>query len=596
MNISSATQRSTPSVRARWLRTRGASRATGALVSWLLVALVTAVPGHSQDRSLDIRSMDAQIVVTRSGDVSVTERFTVHFNGSWNGIYRTIPVEYEGRGGLNYTLRLDVQSVTDGGGTPLRYEVDRQGDSRRIKMWVPDANDATRTIVLTYRSDNALRFFDEHDELYWNVTGAAWDFPIRNVTATVMLPEQVTGIRTASFTGAHGSTEAAVVEEIGTTRTFRGTGPLGYGEDLTIVVGWNPGVIPRPTAADRATSLLASNSVLFAPVLAFLLMFGLWRRFGRDPESGSTFVRYEPPPDMTPAEAGTLMDDRVDLRDVTATLVDLAVRGFVRIEETEKEQLFGLLSSRDYEILLLRAEEWPQLKPHERALMHALSLHSSGDRVLLSALENEFYKELPGIRKHLGSTLVDNGYYVRRPTVVRTLWIVGAMAAAALVVFVGAAMSNRFGVAPGAAFVAGAATFVVVAVFGWLMPRRTANGARMHSWLCGFEEFLGRVEKDRLERLVDSPAAFEKFLPYAMAFGVENNWARAFEGIAAEPPDWYRTRDGRAFRPNLFVADLGRMTSAAGSAMSSAPRSSGSSGFSGGSSGGGFGGGGGGGF
>jgi uncharacterized membrane protein len=158
-------------------------------------------------------------------------------------------------------------------------------------------------------------------------------------------------------------------------------------------------------------------------------------------------------------------------------------------------------------------------------------------------------------------------------------------------------MAARLGISAVAGFFAAAATALIVGIFGWLMPRRTAQGARTHTWLRGFEEFLGRVEKDRLERLVDSPAVFEKFLPYAMAFGVESNWARAFEGLATQPPTWYHTADGRSFRPQLFVADLGRMSSVAGSAMTSAPRSSsGSSGFSGGSSGGGFGGGGGGGF
>src|SRR5690606_13556692 len=122
--------------------------------------------------------------------------------------------------------------------------------------------------------------------------------------------EDVTGVRTSSFTGARGATDAAPVEQVGNTLSFRGTRPLGYGEDLTIVIGWNPGVITRPTAADKAASLLASNSILLAPLLAGLLMFAVWRRYGRDPDPGSVFVRYEPPPEMTPAEAGTLMDDR----------------------------------------------------------------------------------------------------------------------------------------------------------------------------------------------------------------------------------------------------------------------------------------------
>jgi uncharacterized membrane protein len=224
-------------------------------------------------------------------------------------------------------------------------------------------------------------------------------------------------------------------------------------------------------------------------------------------------------------------------------------------------------------------------------------VHAHDDRVLLSDLKNEFYKHLPAIKTHLSRTLVDGGYYIRRPDMVRIIWAVVAIAAAVGVILTGGLLADRLGISGAAAFIAGAGTFIVVVAFGWFMPRRTASGARMHTWLRGFEEFLGRVEKDRLERLVDSPALFEKMLPYAMAFGVETNWARAFEGLATQPPSWYHTADGRAFRPNLFVADLGRMTTVASTAMSSAPRSSsGSSGFSGGSSGGGFGGGGGGGF
>lgn len=577
----------------RWRRGRALWRA--AMCALAMSAGAAAV--HAQGRSLEIRDMHARIVVTRAGDVSVTERFVVHFDGTWNGIYRSIPVEYTGPAGLNYTLRLRIESVTDEAGTPLRHEVERAGDSRRIKMWVPGASDATRTIVLTYRAENALRFFEEHDELYWNVTGAEWDFPIQRVTAEVILPEDVTGLRTTAFEGAHGSTESAAIEQTGSIVTVRGTEPLGFRRDMTLAVAWNPGVITRPTATQKAAAVFASNSVLFAPVLAFVIMFAAWRRFGRDPEPGSVFVRYEPPPALTPAEAGTLIDDRADVRDITATLVDLAVRGFVRIDEQKKEQLFGLINSRDYEITLLHPEQWPQLKPHERALLQALSVHSHDDRVLLSELKNEFYKHLPEIRKHLTRSLVDGGFYVRNPTIVRGAWLVIAVLAGMGVMLAAGVAAARFHISPVAASLAAVATGLVVAVFGWLMPRRTPDGARMHTWLRGFEEFLGRVEKDRLERLVESPAVFEKFLPYAMAFGVESNWARAFEGLATQPPTWYHTNDGRAFRPNLFVADLGRMSTAASSAMTSAPRSSsGSSGFSGGSSGGGFGGGGGGGF
>ena len=129
------------------------------------------------------------------------------------------------------------------------------------------------------------------------------------------------------------------------------------------------------------------------------------------------------------------------------------------------------------------------------------------------------------------------------------------------------------------------------------MPSRTTPGTRELEKVLGFQEFLSRVEADRFERVVKTPEMFEKFLPYAMALGVEDNWAKAFEGIYNEPPQWYiGPYAAHAFRPSAFTSDLGRMSTQAAAVMASAPRSSGGSGFSGGSSGGGFGGGGGGGF
>ena len=128
------------------------------------------------------------------------------------------------------------------------------------------------------------------------------------------------------------------------------------------------------------------------------------------------------------------------------------------------------------------------------------------------------------------------------------------------------------------------------------MPARTLKGARELEHVLGFQEFLDRVESDHFKRMVDSPEMFERYLPYAMALGVEKRWAKAFDDIYREPPDWYRGSPGMHFRPTIFVTNLGTMSSQVGSAMASQPRSSGGGGFSGGGGGGGFGGGGGGGF
>jgi uncharacterized membrane protein len=150
---------------------------------------------------------------------------------------------------------------------------------------------------------------------------------------------------------------------------------------------------------------------------------------------------------------------------------------------------------------------------------------------------------------------------------------------------------------PAAGVIAGILSGLIIIVFGWFMPARTVRGTRELEKVLGFQEFLSRVEADRLERTVRTPEMFEKYLPYAMALGVEDNWAKAFEGIYTQPPSWYTGPGGiHTFRPSTLTSNLGVMSTTAASVMASSARSSGGSGFSGGRSGGGFGGGGGGGF
>jgi uncharacterized membrane protein len=156
---------------------------------------------------------------------------------------------------------------------------------------------------------------------------------------------------------------------------------------------------------------------------------------------------------------------------------------------------------------------------------------------------------------------------------------------------------TSLGMQPVAAIIGGILSGIIIIAFGWFMPSRTVRGTRELERVLGFQEFLSRVESDRLDRMVRTPEMFERFLPFAMALGVEDNWARAFEGIYRQPPQWYSGPGGiHAFQPRTFTSSLGRMSAQAATVMASAPRSSGGSGFSGGSSGGGFGGGGGGGF
>ena len=288
----------------------------------------------SADRTLVIERFNAVIEVSPDGSIVVDETIEPRFTGSWNGIFRTIPIEYRTPQGLNYTLRLDVESVTDAAGQKLKYESSRERHYRKLKIWVPGAVDTTRTVKLRYRVSNGLRFFDEHDELYWNVTGDEWEVPIESASAQVRLPAGVSGVRATAFRGAYGSTEQSsvtVVSDGVDVQTNRG---LGMREGLTLVVGWNPGVVHRPNAdREECGGRLQQPASRGSAALVFVGMLRLWRTRGRDPELAPIAAQYEPPAQMTPAELGTLVDGKPDMRDITASIVDLAVRGYLHIAE-----------------------------------------------------------------------------------------------------------------------------------------------------------------------------------------------------------------------------------------------------------------------
>jgi uncharacterized membrane protein YgcG len=378
--------------------------------------------------------------------------------------------------------------------------------------------------------------------------------------------------------------------------------PLGYHEGLTIAVAFDKGFVHEPSALDKISLFLRSNWPLGLPVIVFVIMFYLWWTQGRDPRLRPIAAQYEPPDQLTPGEAGTLVDNSADMRDITSSIVDLAVRGYLVIEEHEKDRMLGLVHDKDYNFILKKDRaEWAKLKPHEQVLLNGFfSSGTVGEAVSMSSLENRFYKNLPDIKNRIFESLVTHGYYRRRPDSVRASYLGIGFVVGVLSIWGGNAVASSMGMAPLTFIVAGILSALIICAFGWFMPAHTEQGARALEGVLGFEDFLNHVESDRFNRMIKTPQMFERFLPFAMALGVEKNWSKAFQGIMTQPPEWYRGSYGPNFYPMMFTSDLNTMSSRASSVMASAPRSSGGSGFGGGggggSSGGGFGGGGGGGF
>jgi hypothetical protein len=560
----------------------------------LLLLVLGTASLSAQQRSYTIDRFDARIRVNRDASIDVTETITASFVGSYNGLYRTIPLEYRTSTGLNWTLGVALQSAQDNLGNKLRTESSRQGHYIKYKIWIPGAANATRMIVLRYRATNGLRFFEEHDELYWNVTGDEWDVPIHAASAEIDLPANTPGVRAIAFNGVYGSTarDAKVSIDGDVVHVDMPQG-LGYHEGLTAVVGWNKGVVTAPSAASKLFATLRSNWPLFIPIAVFAFAFLSWSRRGRDPRQRPITVQYEPPKDMTPAEAGTLLDNSADMRDITATLIDLAVRGKLRIEEHQNPKLFGLFGG-GTEYTLQRVAKDDQLAPHEMLVFNGV--FGARDSIELADLKNEFYKELPGIRDAVFDSLTGKDFYKNRPDKVRNNWMGGAVAAGMIVGIGGTYLSKLTLLTPVPFVVAGVISFLVLVIFAQVMPARTDTGARALEQVLGFEEFLRRVESEHLKRvIIGHPELFDKYLPFAMAFGVEQQFARAFEGIYTEPPRWYVGPSVMNFNVGHFSSSMSHLSTVAATTMSSSPRSSSGSGFGGGGGSGGGGGGGGGG-
>ena len=583
------------------------------------------MPGASAraDEDWVIQEFDASILITEDGSINVTEDIGVDFGTlQKHGIFRSIPVEYEYDAKHRRRITITVESVNDGQASPLKYETSREGANLVLKIGDPDKLvSGEQRYAIQYRLQGALNPLADADELYWNVTGNGWPVPIETASATVLAPAF------EYFTCYEGPTGSRATCNSRLTRiaaVFEAKAALSQGEGLTIVVGLPKGAVPEPqldlveikSVGEQIRDFVGLEPLPLA-VAAFLGIVGMatlgryWWLTGRDRWFGdvhylrggtrqarrplfardTVVVEYQPPAQaddrrLRPAEIGVLVDERADTLDVSATIVDLAVRGYVRITELPKEGLFG---HKDYRLERLKPSD-AALLPYEQRLLDGL--FEDGDSVEMSDLKNEFYEDLAKVKEALYEQVVSaDRFFPSNPEKVRTLHLLAGFLIAALGVGAGFALGELAGAA--IIGVPVLLTGLTLALTARLMPRRTASGREMYRRCLGFREYMEVAETDR-QRFAEEAGIFERYLPFAIVFGCTEKWARAFEGIGAAPTTggWYVSP--YAFAPVSFANSLDGFSSSVSSAIASTPGGSGGSGFSGGSSGGGVGGGGGG--
>jgi uncharacterized membrane protein YgcG len=581
----------------------------------LALAGALAYASAPADEGWVIERMHVGMTIQPDGRVETVERLDVDFRGlEKHGIFRDITYLqiFDGEHNRRYDIRL--REVTNAAGRAHQVQTSTDGDRMRFRIGDPDRTLSGReTYRIAYTLIGALNGFADHDELYWNASGT-WPVSVQALTVEVATPGDAVQ-RVDCFQGRGGSTERCRAEFTPGRAVFTATRPLVEGEQMTIVAGLRKGAAaePAPLLVRRPrgiTEFFETTPAIIGGLWIGLFaaiggLGGLWWRYGRDrrfitdqylgtgtaeervPLFGARpiGVEFQPPENLRPAQMGLIVDERADTLDVTATIVDLAVRGYLKIAEIPKSWILG---SKDWELERLPKSDG-DLLDYERTILNGLFKTNTTRK--LSALKNSFYKDLVLAKKALYKDAIGRGWFRRSPETVRTVSRI-----AGIVVLVGGIfLIFQLGAQWGAGLLGlpVIAAGFLLAVFARAMPRRTAAGREALRRTLGFSKYV-RTAETQPQEFAERANIFTSYLPYAVAFKCVEKWARAFKDIdmQAATAGWYAGTT--TFDPGSFSSSLSSLSSSVSSTISSTPGGSGGSGFSGGSSGGGGGGGGGG--
>ncbi|MEE8134234.1 MAG: DUF2207 domain-containing protein, partial [Gemmatimonadales bacterium] len=509
---------------------------------------------------------------------------------------RTIPIHYQ-VALHQYSLRFKLLSVTDGAGSERQVKQSRDGFSTKIRIGNPDVRvRGAQVYRITYEVYRAILHEQDRTVLRWNATGNEWGVPINQSTTTVVLPSALgdDAVVYDAWTGGYGATEKNYTSRRVDDRTieFR-TGRLPPREGITIEISMPDAAVAQAGFVRRLMWIMWDNIAYGAFLIVLAGCWIFWYKRGRDEQGmGSIVVQYDPPDGLGPAEIGTVIDETVNMHDISAAIVDMAVRGYIEIEDVSETKLL-FFKDNDYQFRKKKSRSG--LRPYEALLYDGI--FGSEPTKKLSDLKFEFHETVSEVKREIYRSLTTNGYFDGNPTHWRQGFALAAfLISAGLFVAVGFfqyAVIGTVYIAP--IVIGGILSLVTVMLFARIIPRKTRKGRIAWEKTKGLEEYLRRAEQQEIEKQ-ERQGVFERLLPYAIALGLTDRWATAFEGIYTEPPNWYRGRYNDGFSTMYFVHSLNSSVHAMNSSLPAAPRSSGGSsgGFGGGGGGGGFGGGGGG--
>ena len=562
----------------------------------LLALMLVLLPlvATADERILQFHS---DIRILSNGSIEVTERITVQVEGKRirRGIYRDLHTEYFDKFNNRHEVAIKPLAVLRQGAHEDFHTVHID---RGIRVYFGSSSrylaNGIHTYSFRYRAGRMLGFFDEHDELYWNVTGFDWAFPIDRASAAVSFEFAVNAsdVRYEAYTGRYGAQGQDYDADLQSNGAvfFESTRPLSAVNGLTIVVGWPKGFVQEPTPMRRVGWLLRDNANLLVAIGGFMLLLAyyipVWRRHGKDPDKGIVITRYEPPERFSPASLRYIRQMYYDDKVMTAAVVNLAVKGYLRINNDDDEHSLTKLDP---------GADAPALAAGEKELYEGLFEDGrwielkDDNHALLGAAQDAHRRSLKDdYKKHYFQT----NAFLNIPGVVI---VIGTMIA---VFNIGTGITPYL-------IAAIALMFLTMVFFANIMRRPTLRGRKLLDEMLGFKDYLEIAEKDELNLRnppEKTPQLFERYLPFALALGVDQKWSEKFAGVLAAirgpdrggyQPSWYKG-PWNSSNPVSISKNLSRGLSSAIASSVTPPGSSsggGGGGFSGGGGGGGGGGG-----
>lgn len=567
---------------------------------WLLLASVVGVV-YVYGQTEKINSYHVDLTVAPDGTLTVIEDINAHVEGLEfkRGILRKLPLRFTDHDGRQHRVQYDLSAVEVFGATSP-YHTDTEGDEFVVYVG-SEGNFLTPgdyPYRITYTTKGQVGFFPGYDEIYWNVNGNGWDFPVDSISATIRLPRAAEVKQTACYTGAFGSTENACTALMVNwyTVSFRGRALQNY-EGLTVAVGFQKGVVaepPPPTFFEKHAVALLGGSIT---LLLLLYYFVTWFRFGRDPDMPTVIPLFDPPDDLSPASVAMVMKGGFDNDQITPAMIHLAVKGHIRIDQKEESMLLGLMSKETYTLVKLTGGSG--LPQEEQELLNRMFGSGRESFEINGTYDPSVQSMAAAFRttlKHQWDTFLGKGNNGR-------FWWIPMLSVAVCVISMIVLHNSLWG-DNDAVYIAAflVANVILFLIYQYLIKKPSLEKQALRSRLLGFKMYLSAAEEKQLQHFNPpsiTPEVFEKYLPYAIAFNVEKVWGDRFQDMISKAlvdtsyrPGWY---SGSIMSYGAFSHHMNSSLSSSLQSSSTPPSKSGGSG-GGGSSGGGGGGGGGGGW